>query len=230
MPKDSSIISINRHSLYSNPKIIISKIGLKCEAFFDYNGEYASINTNCLHSFSKDYTPEYVLCWMNSKLYNYTFECFFDGLRMSGGYLLYSAPNLKNTYIKNIELLKQEPFIYFSANMASLTIQLKTISIKFTKYLQSQFKIEKLTRKLQNWHLLDFGDFIKELNKAIKKAGGTKLTKMNEMDWMDVFESKKTEALALKAEIDKTDAEIDTMVYQLYGLTEEEINIVEGNT
>ena len=30
----------------------------------------------------------------------YLFECFFDGLKMSGGYLLYSAPNLLNTYIK----------------------------------------------------------------------------------------------------------------------------------
>jgi type II restriction/modification system DNA methylase subunit YeeA len=36
------------------------------------------------------------------------------------------------------------------------------------------------------------------------------------------------QALALKSEIDKTDTEIDRMVYQLYGLTEEEIRIVEG--
>ena len=32
----------------------------------------------------------------------------------------------------------------------------------------------------------------------------------------------------LKSEIDKTDREIDQMVYGLYGLTEEEIGIVEG--
>ena len=35
-------------------------------------------------------------------------------------------------------------------------------------------------------------------------------------------------ALELKAEIDKIDKEIDQMVYALYGLTEEEIKIVEG--
>ena len=34
----------------------------------------------------------------------------------------------------------------------------------------------------------------------------------------------------LKKEIDKTDKEIDQMVYELYGLTEEEINIVEEAT
>ena len=49
------------------------------------------------------------------------------------------------------------------------------------------------------------------------------------MDWMDVFETKKAEAQTLKAEIAKTDTAIDTMVYELYGLTEEEIGIVEGS-
>ena len=48
------------------------------------------------------------------------------------------------------------------------------------------------------------------------------------MDWMEVFETKKAEAQALKAEIDKTDMEIDQMVYELYGLTDEEIAIVEA--
>ena len=45
---------------------------------------------------------------------------------------------------------------------------------------------------------------------------------------MELFEDNKKKALALKAEIDKTDKEIDQMVYELYGLTEEEIKIVEG--
>jgi hypothetical protein len=44
---------------------------------------------------------------------------------------------------------------------------------------------------------------------------------------MEVFESKKSEALELKAKIDQTDKEIDQMVYQLYGLTEEEIQTVK---
>ncbi len=35
--------------------------------------------------------------------------------------------------------------------------------------------------------------------------------------------------MELKAQIDQTDKEIDAMVYELYGLTEEEIRIVEGN-
>lgn len=98
---------------------------------------------------------------------------------------------------------------------------------KFQNYLLSQFSEIVLTKKLQNWHELEFGDFIKELNKAIKKAGGAKLSKIQEMDWMEVFETKKAEAQTLKTEIDKTDEQIDAMVYELYGLSEEEIKIVE---
>ena len=68
-----------------------------------------------------------------------------------------------------------------------------------------------------------------ELLYAIKKTGGDKLSKMDEMDWMEVFETKKVEVLKLKTEIDKTDKEIDQMVYELYGLTAEEILIVENS-
>jgi len=47
-------------------------------------------------------------------------------------------------------------------------------------------------------------------------------------EWMQYFDQQKTKALALQTVIDDTDKEIDAMVYALYGLTEEEIKIVEG--
>lgn len=84
--------------------------------------------------------------------------------------------------------------------------------------MQSQFPIEKLTKKLQNWHEIEFGEFIKELNKAIKflnkeraKNGESLvevLTKSDEMEWMELFNTKKEEAQALKTQIDQTDKEI----------------------
>ena len=88
----------------------------------------------------------------------------------------------------------------------------------------SKFSIEKLSKKLQNWHELEFGEFIKELNKAIKKTNKERvkneqtpiatLTKLDEMDWMDVLETKKAEAQALQQQINQTDKEIDAMVYE----------------
>lgn len=46
---------------------------------------------------------------------------------------------------------------------------------------------------------------------------------------MELFEDNKKKALELKSQIDQTDKEIDRMVYKLYGLTEEEIQIVENS-
>ena len=117
--------------------------------------------------------------------------------------------------------------VLLSETMQKLNASFQHLTGLFREYFKSKNGVSNLTKKLQNWYELDFGDFIQELNKTIKKAGGNKLSKMDEMDWMNVFETKKAEAESLKAEIDKIDREIDQMVYELYGLTEEEVRIIE---
>ena len=156
MPKSIDKLGKNRLNQYSIPKIIFAKIANRTEAFYDDNGSYASINTNCMHSFKNEFDPYYVLGWLNSRLFQYIFECFFDGLKMSGGYLLYSAPNLLNMYIKTAEKSKQE-----------------AISSKVSQII------------------------------LLKKSNPT-------------------------ADTSSLESELDRLVYQLYGLTEEEIRIVEG--
>lgn len=44
---------------------------------------------------------------------------------------------------------------------------------------------------------------------------------------MQYFNEQKQKAQTLKTEMIRVDAEIDKMVYELYGLSEEEIKIVE---
>ncbi|MBK6408868.1 MAG: hypothetical protein IPH00_12290 [Flavobacteriales bacterium] len=45
---------------------------------------------------------------------------------------------------------------------------------------------------------------------------------------MSYFTEQQAKAHALQAQINKTDREIDALVYALYGLTEEEVRVVEG--
>ncbi|MEA1973817.1 MAG: hypothetical protein U9N34_11075, partial [Candidatus Cloacimonadota bacterium] len=54
-----------------------------------------------------------------------------------------------------------------------------------------------------------------------------KLTLSQQDEWEEYFENYKNEITELQKKIDKTDKEIDNMVYELYGLTKEEIEIVE---
>ena len=69
---------------------------------------------------------------------------------------------------------------------------------------------------------LTYSDFIKELGK--KKI---KLLLNEEAEWEDYFLQESKKALAIKQQIDTTDKEIDQIVYQLYGLTEEDIKVVK---
>ncbi|TAL67438.1 MAG: hypothetical protein EPN82_14605 [Bacteroidetes bacterium] len=49
-----------------------------------------------------------------------------------------------------------------------------------------------------------------------------------QLPWQSLFTKQKALAQELKSKIDETDKKIDLMVYELYGLTDEEIKIVEG--
>ncbi len=111
--------------------------------------------------------------------------------------------------------------------MLSLNKELEEISGKFQRTIQRKFfpsagEHAPLQNKLQNWYLLTYKEFITELAK--KKV---KLSLSEEAEWEAYFLQECAIAQQLKAQIDKTEKEIDKMVYKLYELTEEEIWIVE---
>ena len=89
--------------------------------------------------------------------------------------------------------------------------------------LQSKYTLPKLSRNLENWPALDFKGFLKELHKA-----KVSLSLAEEAEWLGYFTEQQAKAHALQAQINKTDREIDALVYALYGLTEEEVRVVEG--
>ena len=120
-----------------------------------------------------------------------------------------------------------------SKQIEKQTSSLETLQNNFISLLSSKFSLNKMSNKLIQWNYYDFSTFIKELDKVRKKTAKENETEYNkislseEAEWMQYFKEQKQKADELKTEIDKTDKEIDQMVYELYGLTEEEINIVE---
>ena len=82
-----------------------------CEATLDQNGEYASLNTNCLYRPTDDLTLEYICAFCNSKLFMFIYEQFFGALRMSGGYFQFQSPQLRVMPIKVIPPKEQKPFV-----------------------------------------------------------------------------------------------------------------------
>ena len=107
--------------------------------------------------------------------------------------------------------------------MLSLNNDLQLLVGKFQRNIQREFGLLLLTGKLQSWHDLSYADFLRELAKA-----KVSLTLSQKAEWEDYFTAEQQKAQNLKQQIAATDSEIDRMVYELYGLTEKEIRIVEG--
>lgn len=79
--------------------------------------------------------------------------------------------------------------------------------------LMSKILLNKPSTKLQNWPSLDFKEFLGEFVKA-----KVKMRPSEEAERMTYFDEQKEKALALQTEINHLEAEIDQMVYELYGL------------
>ena len=107
--------------------------------------------------------------------------------------------------------------------MLSLNKELQAKRSRFLRRLSENVEGVKITSALQTFDQLDFKAFVAELKKQKIKLS---LTQQDE--WEDYFNQYADACQQLKTQIAATDGEIDRRVYELYGLTEEEISIVEG--
>jgi len=210
-------------------KIITTHTSIKPSFTLSNQSEYFNQNVYGIELLDKELNLQ-VLGLLNSKLTDFFMKN--TSSMINGGYYLY-----KTDYISQIPIIEKRNLKLINKVEEALKINNSSYSfkIKFQTYLKQKFQLEKLSKKLQNWHDLEFGEFIKELNKAIKaniKLGykGLKpLAKKDEFEWLELFEENKEKAQALQTQINQTDAAIDQMVYELYGLTEEEIAMVENS-
>ena len=166
----------------------------------------------------ENFDLKYVLCLLNSDLMKSYLQSF-SSLK-AGGYYSYSSNILNRTPIKNISLEAQQPFITLADKMLSLNETLQKKSTNFLKVVKQTFALEKISTKLETFYNLDFDGFMKELKQ--------KVTPKTKLEWLEVFEETKKSLQEIQTQIAATDKEINTLVYKLYDLTDEEIKIVEG--
>ena len=213
--------------LFNGKKVIIREITGKfpksilstyTEDFYLYNLS----NIGIIKKEENEINLKYILVILNSRLMSYYFmKNTAKSVRKLFPKIILN--DLRKFPFKEISLQEQQPFIEKADKMLFLNKNLQELSQKFQRLLTRKFELEKLSTKLQDWYLLNFLEFIKELKKA-----KIKLSLKDEMEWEEIFLEKKEEAEKVKNEIEMTDKEIDKIVYELYGLSEEEIKIIEG--
>ncbi|MBM9500275.1 N-6 DNA methylase [Leptospira sp. 201903071] len=229
--------------LFDSPKVIVRRIsGANNTIIAYYDEEKFYSNDNLMHlilwnsevlKFQKpenrweilvdsEINLKYVLLILCSTLCKFYFSSFLSTDTLQGSYSSIYPEDLRAIPIKNIPPEDQKPFIKLADVMLTKNKELGEIQKSFTTLLVSEFEIQKVTGKLEDWYLLNWSEFTSELKKK-KKILSTE----EEEKWLNRFNRLKKEALAAKEAIDYTDKEIDQMVYQLYGLTKEEINTIE---
>ncbi|MCM4166580.1 hypothetical protein KCTC52924_03520 [Arenibacter antarcticus] len=229
------LIRKGRLELFRSQKILTPGISKENRFAIDHDGfTYLCGGAGVFGLVQEKFNIYYLTAILNSK----AVEFFLHSIstKKQGGYYSYLNSFLEQIPIpikQNIDILSA------SENIERLIKKSVDINEKLKKYMSEKFNISNFSTKLQSWHELSFGDFIKELIKAIKAnnklraaedlAPVPELTKKDEFEWMELFEENKKKAQDLQSQIAKTEKEIDQMVYQLYGLNEEEIKIVENS-
>ena len=212
----------NSAPFFDDEKLILRQTSDSIIANIDLNKRINLNNVYNIGALNKNFDLKYILTLINSKLLN----LIYQNISQEKGRTFAEVKKvyLEKLPIKNISLKEQQPFIEKADQMLSLNKELQEVSAKFQRNLQREFSLETLSKKLQNWYELSFAEFLKELAKA-----KLNLTLSQKAEWEDYFLAEQQKAISIRSQIDQTDQEIDQMVYELYGLTEEEIEIVENS-
>ena len=216
-------------NLFNDEKIIVREITGKFpkSIISTYNNElylYNRSNIGIIKRVEKKISLKFIVAILNSRLMAYYFmKNTAKSVRKMFPKIILN--DLRKFPFKEITENEQTPFVQKTDNILNLNKNLIISSNKFKRTLKREFEIlEKLPKKLENWHQLTFADFVKELKK--KKI---ELSFDEAVKWEDYFLPEQEKVLAIKAQINQTDKEIDAMVYELYDLTDEEIAIIEND-
>jgi hypothetical protein len=210
--------SINYYTEFDKPKIIYSEITAFCPFAYDQSGMLSNNKSFFLTLQNDSFSLHFLLAVLNSSLTK--LWIWYNCPELLGG-----TREIRKVYFEHFPVPQANEeqtakLAKYATERAQLTADLQTLCSKFTRNIQREYNLEKLSAKLENWFLIPFNEFLKELEKS-----KVKLTLSQKAEWEDYFLQESKKALAIKYQIDATDKEIDQMVYALYGLSEAEKTI-----
>ena len=217
-------LAAQRKSLdFNQRKIVVRQTSDRIIAAIDENGY---LNLKSVHNIvirkNINFSYEYLMVVLNSRLMDFIYN--------------YLVPELGRVFaeVKAVKLAKlpiypatseqQQPFIEKADKMLRLNRDLQEEVNGFHGWIKQTFKVEKLSKKLEKYYKLDLDEFLEEVRK--KKVDVR--SRENQELLRNEYQKSLNIITPLLQEIEQTDNEIDALVYELYGLTEDEIKIVEG--
>jgi hypothetical protein len=211
---------------FESPKIITQVLSTHSALSLDFDRKYYFVGGGTAGGYGITKRQEikidykYLLGILNSKLLEWFIHLYASPFR--GGFYAYNRTTMEQLPIIEASQSEQELFSKKINLILELNEKLQDKLTKFHTLLKHEYKIEKIPKKLEKFWELEFDDFVKAL-----KIKNLSLDQKSEL--LNFFEKNKKELSELKAEIDKQDSIIDEMVFDLYGLTETEREIVKGD-
>lgn len=170
---------------------------------------------------SKNYSYDFLLGIFNSKLI-----CYELNTNRRSNIHIY-PDDWKRVMLPSVNGNNQKIVMelsLFSEQIIELSEQLQEKRSRFLRRLKDNFESIKITGILSTFDHLEFADFLKELK---KQKITLKLIQQDE--WEEYFNNYRSACHQLSEQIAETDKEIDLRVYKLYGLTYDEVLIVDAD-
>ena len=162
---------------------------------------------------------EFLCALLNSKYLRYLYECH---VKETGRVF----PQVKLEKLKSLPIViadDQKPFITLVSKMIVLHSELRNQRKSFLDLVSDNLGVAISEKRFDDFR--EFKDFLDELKRQKKS-----LPLADQPQWKEYFNTIKDLTAVNRELIRRTDAEIDRMVYELYGLTEEEIDIIESKS
>lgn len=215
--------SIAYYQEFSKPKIMYPNMTSAFPFIFDDKGFFGNDKTFMITATDDSFDLKALAAIFNSKLCK--LWIWYNCPELQGG-----TREIRKVYFENFpvpELNENTTNVLsgYTDKMVSLTQTLQEKCGRFLRRITETYNLQKITQNIESFYSIDFSTFVKELGKQKIKLS---LVQKDELE--DYFNAYTTECISIKTEIENTDKEIDKMVYELYGLSEDEVKVVEGNT
>lgn len=143
----------------------------------------------------------------------------------NGGYIEVHPQYFEQVPVPPLEGEPKEALESLATAMITLTSRLQTVRSRFLRRLNENVGAVKATSALTAFDQLDFPQLVAELRKQ-----KIKLSLSQQDEWEDYFDGCRRECQELSGRMAQTEREIDLRVCQLYGLTYEEVLVINPET
>lgn len=206
---------------FSKPKIMYPNMTSLFPFIYDEKGFFGNDKTFMITANDDTVNLKYITAILNSKLCK--LWIWYNCPELQGG-----TREIRKVYFENfrIPLDDDQQFLAEKTDQQMEHVrQLQEKRSRFLRRLTDNLEGVKITGALQTFDQMDFAGFVAELKKQ-----KIKLSLVQQDEWEEYFTQYRQACQALSHQIDTTNREIDTQVYHLYGLTYDEVLIIDPET